>query len=438
MIKTTVPTAPVPQSRLERLAHFGGLAGRIAGSLVAEGARQISQGNLPRPADMLLTPANARHVAEKLSQLRGAAMKVGQLLSMDAGDILPAELSDILARLRADAVPMPMSQVVDVMQAALGQEWEQRFKRFSFTPSAAASIGQVHKAVSLNDRQLALKIQYPGIRRSIDNDVDNVARLLTITRLLPAELDLGQLLDEAKRQLHEEADYLLEAEHLRRFSRCLQDTPEFVLPGIDEDLTRVNILAMDYLDGKPIESLTTASQSVRDRVMCLLIDLLLRELFEFHMLQTDPNFANFLFHEETRQIGLIDFGAARSYSTTVTDAYRGLLRASLDHNQGAMMESAEAIGYFSDGIHAHQLEAVMALFSLATEPARKHGRYDFGTSDLARRIGNAGMALSFERGYWHTPPADALFLHRKLGGLYLLAARLRANIDVRSILERHV
>ena len=438
MSKTTGLTAPVPQTRLERLAHFGGLAGRIAGSLVAEGVRQVSRGKLPRPADMLLTPANARHAAEKLSQLRGAAMKVGQLLSMDAGDILPAELTDILARLRADAVPMPVSQVVGVMQAALGQDWDQRFKRFSFTPSAAASIGQVHQAISHDGRQLALKIQYPGIRRSIDNDVDNVARLLTITRLLPAELDLRPLLDEAKRQLHEEADYLREAEYLRHFSRCLQDTPEFLLPGIDEDLTRINILAMDYLEGKPIESLTSAGQSVRDRVTSLLIDLLLRELFEFHMVQTDPNFANYLFHAETQQIGLIDFGATRSYATTVTDAYRGLLHASLNDNQGAMMESAEAIGYLSDGINAHQREAVMALFSLATEPARKHGRYDFGTSDLARRIGNAGMALSFERDYWHTPPADALFLHRKLGGLYLLAARLRANIDVRSILERYV
>ena len=112
MSKVKTLTSPLPRSRFERLAHLGGLAGKVAGGMLAEGLRQVAQGNLPRPADLVLTPANAHRVAEKLSQLRGAAMKVGQLLSMDAGDILPAELAGLLARLRADARPMPMSDVV--------------------------------------------------------------------------------------------------------------------------------------------------------------------------------------------------------------------------------------------------------------------------------------------------------------------------------------
>ena len=167
------PASPVPRSRFERLAQLGGLAGRVAGGMLAEGMRQVARGNLPSTADLVLTPANARRVSDKLSELRGAAMKVGQLLSMDAGDILPAELAAILARLRADARPMPMSEVVTVMQESFGQGWENRFKRFSFTPMAAASIGQVHAAITHGDRKLALKIQYPGISQSIDSDVDN-------------------------------------------------------------------------------------------------------------------------------------------------------------------------------------------------------------------------------------------------------------------------
>ena len=117
MSKAQTTASPVPRSRFERLAHLGGLAGRVAGGMLAEGMRQVARGNLPRAADLVLTPANARRVTEKLSELRGAAMKVGQLLSMDAGDILPAELAAILARLRADARPMPMSEMVTVMQA---------------------------------------------------------------------------------------------------------------------------------------------------------------------------------------------------------------------------------------------------------------------------------------------------------------------------------
>jgi predicted unusual protein kinase regulating ubiquinone biosynthesis (AarF/ABC1/UbiB family) len=406
--------------------------------MLAEGMRQAARGNLPRAADLVLTPANARRVAEKLSELRGAAMKVGQLLSMDAGDILPAELAAILARLRADARPMPMSEVVAVMQESFGQGWEHHFKRFSFTPMAAASIGQVHAALSQSDRQLALKIQYPGIGESIDSDVDNVAMLLKVSRLAPDGLDLHPLLQEAKRQLHEEADYLLEASHLRRFAVALEESPEFLVPGVVEDLTRKNILAMDFLEGEPVESLTTATQATRDRVVGLLLELFFRELFEFGMVQTDPNFANFLYNARTQQLGLLDFGATRRYPVAVIEAYRGLLEAALREDHAAMSESAQAIGYFKKDIHTQQRAAVMALFVLATEPARTRGRFDFGASDLAVRMRDAGVALSFDQGYWHTPPADALFLHRKLGGLYLLAARLRARIDVRMILERYL
>jgi predicted unusual protein kinase regulating ubiquinone biosynthesis (AarF/ABC1/UbiB family) len=438
MINSNKPTSSVPSGRLERLAHLGGLAGRVAGGMLAEGMRQVARGSLPHAADLLLTPANARRVAEKLSELRGAAMKVGQLLSMDAGDLLPAELAAILARLRADARPMPMSEVVTVMQQSFGQGWEQHFKRFSFTPMAAASIGQVHAAISQSDRQLALKIQYPGIDQSIDSDVDNVATLLKVSRLLPDGLDLHPLLQEAKRQLHEEADYLLEAGHLRRFAVALEESPEFLVPGVDEHFTRRNILAMDLLEGEPIESLVTATQETRDRIAGLLLDLFFRELFEFGMIQTDPNFANFLYNTRTRQLGLLDFGATRAYPVAVIKAYRGLLEAALREDHAAMAESAQAIGYFKKDIHAQQRTAVMKLFVLATEPARTRGRFDFGASDLAVRIRNAGMALSFEQGYWHTPPADAVFLHRKLGGLYLLAARLRAKVDVRIILERYL
>ena len=437
-MKTQPPAYPLPRSRFERLAHLGGLAGRVAGGMLAEGMRQVARGNLPRAADLVLTPANARRVTEKLSELRGAAMKVGQLLSMDAGDLLPAEMTAILARLRADAKPMPMSEVVDVMQSSFGQGWEHRFTRFSFTPMAAASIGQVHAATTQGGRHLALKIQYPGIVQSIDSDVDNVATLLRVSRLVPDGLDLQPLLQEAKRQLHEEADYLLEARHLRHFAAVLADMPEYLVPGVDENLTRKNILAMDFLDGVPIESLTTSTQTTRDRVIKLLLELLFRELFVFGMIQTDPNFANFLYNNTTRQVELLDFGATRHYPAAVIQAYRGLLCAALREDHAAMSESAEAIGYFSEDIHTSQRAAVLKLFSLATEPARTGGSFDFGSSDLAVRIRDAGMALSFDEGYWHTPPADAVFLHRKLGGLYLLAARLRANIDVRAILEKHL
>ena len=161
--------------------------------------------------DLVLTPGNVGRLADRLSHLRGAAMKLGQMISMDAGDLLPPELAAILAQLRSQAHRMPPEQLSRVLDSEWGPDWRRRFSRFNATPIAAASIGQVHRATLPDGRELAIKVQYPGVRESIDSDVDNVATLLRVSGVLPRELDLAPLLTEAKRQLHEEADYEREA-----------------------------------------------------------------------------------------------------------------------------------------------------------------------------------------------------------------------------------
>ncbi len=256
------PSLAVPGNRWSRLAKLGGLASGIAGGMLAEGVRQFAQGRRPSVGDLLLTLANARRVADQLAQLRGAAMKVGQLLSMDAGDLLPPELGEILARLRSDAHPMPMSQLVVVLNTHWGEGWDRHFERFSFTPMAAASIGQVHAARTKDGRHLAIKVQYPGVRQSIDSDVDNVATLLRVSGLLPKSLDIKPLLDEAKKQLHDEADYRREGACMMQFSSLLADADEFMVPEMHDDLTTENILAMTRLDGLAVETLSHLWESV--------------------------------------------------------------------------------------------------------------------------------------------------------------------------------
>ena len=432
-MNTEARATAVPDGRLSRLARLGSLATGVAGGMLAEGARQLAAGKRPKVSELVLTPANARRVADQLAQLRGAAMKVGQLMSMDAGNLLPPELAEILARLREDARTMPMSQVVQVLETHWGKGWEQGFERFSFTPCAAASIGQVHRARTRDGQELAIKLQYPGVRRSIDSDVDNVATLLRVSGLLPRSLDVGPLLEEAKRQLHEEADYRREAENLQRFGGLLANTPEFVLPQAVDALTRSDILAMSWVEGVAVESLADAPQALRDHIASALNELLFRELFEFRLIQTDPNFANYRFDAASGRLALLDFGATRPYAEPVVEAYRRLMAGTVRGDRAAMGEAAQAIGYFQEHIHAAQRDAVIDLFATACEPLRHPGAYDFGTSDLPLRLRDAGLKLSMERDFWHTPPADALFLHRKLGGLYLLAARLRARVDVAAL-----
>ncbi|WP_152047199.1 ABC1 kinase family protein [Aureimonas psammosilenae] len=425
---------PVPSGRLSRLARFGGMAGGVAGGVLMEGARRLAQGKRPRLGDLLLTPGNVSKVTNRLAEMRGAAMKVGQLLSMDAGDVLPAELAEILGRLRADAEPMPKAQVQAVLDRQWGRGWEKRFDYFSFRPLAAASIGQVHRAQTTDGRDLAVKVQYPGVRQSIDSDVDNVATLLRIVNIVPPGLDVAPLLAEGKRQLHEEADYEREGRYLRRFGELLVEDPAFIVPAMHDDLTTPDVLAMSFVKSRPIEELGQAPQEERDRIATRLIDLAFRELFRFHLMQTDPNLANYRYEPESGKIVLLDFGATRAFSPELGQLYRRLTEAAIRGDAAGAEAEMTAIGYF-DGATAPDIrEAVISMFMMGTEGLRTGGIYDFTDTAMLDELRTRAETLAADRAVLPLPPIDALFLQRKFGGLYLLARRLRARVDVGTLI----
>ncbi|NVD08426.1 AarF/ABC1/UbiB kinase family protein [Vibrio sp. JPW-9-11-11] len=423
----------LPTHRLSRLGKFASLATRVAGNVLSEGTKQIVQGNRPKARDLLLTPQNVSRLTDQLAHLRGAAMKLGQMLSMDAGDILEPELADILARLRSSADPMPAKQLNQVLVNALGTEWKNEFLAFNFKPVASASIGQVHLAYSDDGEKLAVKVQYPGIRQSIDSDVDNVGTLLKIVGLIPESVDYKGLLEEAKKQLHDEADYQREAQFMQRYRTALQNSPHFVVPKLFSHSSSQSVLAMSFIDGQSIESIENANPQTRDFVMHALLELLFKELFEFKMVQTDPNFANYLYLEESQQIGLLDFGATRDYSERFSSGYKKAFISVIHNDEQGLNEALEQIGFFSQSILPEQRQAVLDLVHLACEPMLVDEKYDFKASGLAQRLRDAGTILSMEQDYWHTPPADALFLHRKIGGMYLLAARIGAKVNIRQL-----
>ncbi len=428
----------VPSGRIERMLRFGGMATGIASGMMMDGMMQLATGKRPTLGELLMTPANALKVTLQLGQMRGAAMKLGQMISMDAGDILPPELSDILGRLRADAQHMPQQQLDIVLAKNWGKDWRARFSDFGDVPIAAASIGQVHRATTICGRDLAIKVQYPGVRKSIDSDVDNVAALLKLSNLLPRSIDIAPVLEEAKRQLHEEADYAREGAYLMRFHTLLASNPEYAVPVFHSDFSTDDILAMSYIAGIGIESLAEHSQEIRDRVAGLLIDLVLRELFEFGVMQTDPNFANYRFNTDTQQIILLDFGAARVLDPLIVGQYRTLLKHALDGNSDAMFAAALKIGFFNGhtaSLHRHEIEEML---SFALEMLRENGPFDFGNADFVGQLRDQGMDIAADRRNWHVPPVGTLFVQRKLGGVYLLASRLKARVDVRSIMERYV
>ncbi len=428
----------VPTGRFSRFTRMGGLATGLAGQAAMARARAAVTGQTPDMATALMTPRNLTRIADRLSEMRGAAMKLGQLLSMETGDVLPPELAGILARLRSEGDAMTPAQLKQVLEAAFGSEFRSHFKSFTAAPLAAASIGQVHRAVARDGMRLALKLQYPGVKDAIDSDLDNAAALIRWSGLWPKELDLAPLLAEARRQLHEEADYDREGAYLARFGALLADDARFVVPTHRADLSTDVALAMSFEDAAPIEALADAPASERDRAMGGLIELCLRELFDFRVMQTDPNFANYRWRAETGQIVLLDFGAAREIPDALSDGHLHLLRAGLEGERSDILRELEAIGFVKPGLSQVHRDAILDMSELGFEPLRRPEAFDFGTTELAQEMRRKGQAIGQERELWHIPPADTLFLQRKIGGLYLLATRLGAKVDLRGLMRPYL
>ena len=402
------------------------------------GLRALATGSRPDLSRLLLTPANILQLTDELSNLRGAALKLGQILSMDTGLVLPDELAAILSRMRDDARHMPPNQLQTVLNAEWGPGWYSRFAHFDVRPFAAASIGQVHRAVTLDGREFAIKVQYPGVRASIDSDVDNVATLLRLPGLLPLGMNVRPLLTEAKRQLHAEADYLAEAQHLARFSALLEGSDTFVLPKLHKELCTPQVLAMCFMESIPLDNLVNSHQAVRDRIATALIDLVLRELFVFGAMQTDPNLANYRFDPQTGRIVLLDFGAVQPIAPELAANFRTLAQVALNGGATETRDAMLRIGYFGNATTPHHKNLIQSIFHAAMGPLRQDGAFDFGRSDLLKRLRDMGRAIGNDRELLHVPPAATLFLHRKIGGMYLMAAKLRARVALRPMVEAYL
>lgn len=428
----------VPSGRLSRLARLSAMATSVAGNMAVTGLRETARGNRPGVKDLLLTPSNIQRIADDLARMRGAAMKIGQLLSMDTGDILPPELNQIMARLRADADYMPPKQLKVVLNKNWGNSWLQKFERFDVRPLAAASIGQVHRAKTRDGRDMAIKVQYPGVARSIDSDVATVAALIKVSGLLPRGFELKPYMEEALRQLREEADYEREGQCLRDFRQRLQDDDTFVVPEFYEDFTTKHVLAMSYIGSRPIEDAVDLDQTRRNRIAESLVTLLLRELFDFRFMQTDPNFANYRFDPQTDRLVLLDFGATRHFQSKFVDQYRRLFQIGLAGDIDGLRALAHEIGFIAPETAPHHQQALLEMIETAFAAFREHNTFDFGNTALLQKMNAAGRALASD-GFVPPPvPLDVLYLHRKLGGTYLLANRLKAQLPIRDIVGRFV
>jgi predicted unusual protein kinase regulating ubiquinone biosynthesis (AarF/ABC1/UbiB family) len=438
--ESTRKRGAVPTSRLGRALQFGLLTGELALSAAVGTAKQVTRGQKVDLAAALLTPGNAELLARRLATLRGPAMKLGQLLSLSGEELVPEEFRRALDILRAQGYAMPDSQLRRALGREFGKGWQDRFARFDIEPVAAASIGQIHRArKKVGGRELALKIQYPGVARSVDSDVDNLASLLRRLDFLPLQLDVPALTAEAKRQLKLETDYETEARNLDRYRKLAAVMPDVVVPRVDRTLSTRHVLAMDWIDGEPLEALASEAvpQARRNAVARILYELMFRELFQFHLMQTDPNLANYLYLPATHQVALLDLGSVGEYPAPLVAGYKAIVRALLTDDEPQLRAGLHAVGYTHPDDPEPMTQNAMSIIRLACEPLLQRGPYAFAESGLVVRARDLGLAVIFGKGM-RSPPPETLFLHRKLIGTFMICAKLKSRVNVHALIEKFI
>ncbi|KAI6003186.1 ABC1-domain-containing protein [Pisolithus orientalis] len=452
-VSPLLQSSKVPSSRVGRIFHYGGLAASLGYGAATEFLRRsttTSDDSDGQHSSLIMTEANIKRLVSKLSQMRGAALKLGQFMSIQDTHVLPPDLDEIFRRVQNSAHYMPDWQMEKVMEASLGPRWANNFVSFERIPFAAASIGQVHRAILAasasptgREERVAVKVQFPNIADSIDSDLGYVKMLLTAGKLLPKGLFLDRTIHVMKEELADECKYAREADFLRRYRtpELLGNDARFMIPWVWEGSTE-RVLVMEHVDGVAMgdASISTLPQTDRNEIASRIMELCLRELFEFRMMQTDPNWTNFLWNSETKQISLIDFGATREYTKEFIDKWLHLLQAAAAEDHDACAHWSLELGYLTGQEDQTMLDAHVNSMILLATPFRDSTPQPFAFGPGSQWVDITAQIRAYIpvmlRHRLTPPPRETYSLNRKLSGGFLLATRLRAVVDARELWDR--
>lgn len=381
-----------------------------------------------------MSPANAERIVDTLCKVRGAALKLGQLLSIQDDALISPELQRIFERVRQSADFMPSWQVENVMASQLGPEWRSRVASFEEKPFAAASIGQVHLAILHNGQEVAVKVQYPGVARGINSDIDNLVGVMKVWNIFPKGMFIDNIVEVAKKELAWEVDYIREAECTRKFKKMLAPFPEYFVPEVVDDLCAQEVITTELIDGQQLDKLFDAPYEIREDIAHKIMQLCLREMFVLRCMQTDPNWANFFYNTSTKQVILLDFGATREYSKEFMDQYIEIIHAASRGDRDAILRMSREMkfltGYESKIMEETHVDTVMIMGEVFTSGS---DAFDFGTQQTTRRIQALVPTILSHR--LCPPPEEIYSLHRKLSGVFLLCSKLKVKMNCRDMFQ---
>lgn len=425
-------SSKVPSSQWSRLWHYGGLATSLSVGAIGEKMKRM-WGISKDDGALLLNERNVEILVNKLTQMRGAALKMGQMLSFQDSKLIDPRVSQILERVRDGAHSMPEKQLEQVMVKNLGKNWMTHYSEFDRKPMAAASIGQVHRArLASNHMEVVVKVQYPGVMSSIDSDLNNLAYLLKASRILPKGLFLENSIAAARKELKWECDYEREAAFAERFGSLLKNDSDFKVPMVFREASGPSVITLEYLHGIALGK-QKYSQATRNHIGYLLTKQCLREISEYHFMQTDPNWSNFLYNGKTKKIELLDFGASIEYDEKFIKKYCRLLLAAAHRDREKCKKLSVELGYLNNHESAQMIDAhINSIFTLA-EPFAFDAPdvYDFGDQTITARVKQQIPVMLDLR--LQPPPEETYSLHRRLSGHFLLCAKLGAKVRCKEL-----
>jgi len=424
-------TKSLKTGRLERLATVGSVTGRVGASYIWSAIKRPFQTEEKHESELLDTHMkNALRIVESSKQLRGAFMKMTQILSM-RDDLFPTEAIDVLSVVQSSVPPMDYALIRRRIVDELGDEPEKLFATFDTEAFAAASLGQVHRATLASGEEVVVKIQYPGVEKTVASDLQNAKALINALKLVARDvmrnhdMDYRGVYDELKSRMEEELDYELEAANIELFRKLYADDPDIVIPRVIHERTTKRVITLSYIEGYKIRDILApgVDQSLKDWVMLKLYDLTWQQLLCFGVVHVDPHPGNYLVTHHPK-IGILDFGCIRILPPDLRDAYRDLNRALLEDDDALLRDSLLRLSFLNpEDDHRPMREIMRRLFAPVLVDREVDPRTYRSLEELQAAV-QKGLAA----GYWKAPP-HRVFLDRVLLGIdgYLKLAGTVAN-----------
>ncbi|MES2615989.1 MAG: AarF/ABC1/UbiB kinase family protein [Bdellovibrionota bacterium] len=408
---------------------------KTIGSTAVKAGNEALRKKLNMSSDESFSVSHAAiRLTKGLDELKGAAMKVGQILSMMDEQLLPKGWKEALSKLQAEATPRPWQEIEPIIRAELGSLDD--FSVIERESVHAASIAQVHCAYLKNGQKVAIKVQYPGLEKNIKSDLISMKRLIKLANIMPNMDNYDNLFIAAEEMFKQELDFEREKIFYDLYHKKFKNNPDIIIPKTITHLCTKRILVTEWIDGLNLQKwidLHEDKTEERNKIGVLMFEVIFTEILLLNHIQSDPNPGNFLVSKDNKLV-LLDFGATQVLGRDLVNSYVNLLQAGLKESRNEVLRHAKKLGFIETGDSDNIRDSFVKIFHLALEPFLVE-TYCWLNCSLTKRM-NAETFLYMKLTKYRAPSGEILFMNRRLAGNLMLIEKLGSVFSAREIFLR--